>query len=541
MCCWRSSFPTSCAHRCRRDLALQLGSSEIALPAAVAGPIAEQADEPAAEVIDRAVLAERRARRAELGEDAVARRAEAAEQTTATLTAQLSNLEQRLALLSDERAELEAQVAESERRLRAAEQREHAEQQLRIEAQDDLALVRRAGEAEIADLRTRLESVTGRAEELSRDVERARRATAEAERASGALAGERAERERLEQLLDQSRAAAQSELKRLEYELAGRREVHAGILAELAAANAELQRLREQGDAPAPAVSSAAVPADSVLEQRVAALEQRRELAEHDTSLLRGVLDARSTELEQARLELRQQLVDVIAGMREALAGDRSSRLDLERELFARERREAELQRLVAEVLRTSASLRTRFEAEIRELEKRMTDRLVSERADAAEQLEAAQRQIAVLEARVLTADDVRAGRDLTLSLRAEAESLRSELARVRALAEDGAERPAETDAMIGGLDAAASRLREQVAPLEDDLPGEPSLARLTPPASPPEPSPSVAAKADPPAAAVTPAPLAPRASSALAAAGALAATPRSRGRAQRDPQRRDV
>ena len=524
--------PNELRQALERDLALQLGSREISLPAAVAGSI-DDADETTGEVIDRAVLAERRARRAELSEDVVARRAETAERTTATLTAQLGNLEQRLSLAGDERAELEAQIAESERRLRAAEQREHAEQQLRIEAQDDLGLVRRAHEAEIADLRERLESVTRRAEELARDVERARRATAEAvqrgeadrgalrraevaigetvddsaavaelraqtEALDAALAGERDERERLEQLLEQSRTGATAELKRLEHELSARREVHAGILAELAGAHEALRQLRAADGAAPVAMSPSAAPAApadtaielrvAALEQRLAVLEQRRELAVRDTSLLRELLDARTHELERSRMELRQQLLDVITALRPSADSDDGARAELERQLVAREHREAELQRLVADVLRTSASLRTRFEVEIRELEKRMTDRLVSERAEAAEQQEAAQRQIADLQARVLTADDVRAGRDLTFSLRAEAESLRSEIARVRTLTEaqqaPGGVNP--TQAVIGGLDAAASRLREQVVPLGDDVPSEPSLApTLAKPASP--------------------------------------------------------
>ena len=95
------------------------------------------------------LLAERRARRAaESGEVALMRRAEAAEATVQTLERHVASLQQRLREAEEERARidelLEAERAgalEREHELRRVKQREYAEQQLRVEAEERPSLL----------------------------------------------------------------------------------------------------------------------------------------------------------------------------------------------------------------------------------------------------------------------------------------------------------------------------------------------------------------------------------------------------------------
>ena len=75
--------------------------------------------------------------------DALTRRAEAAEATVQTLETHLANLRQQVREATKERAVLaerlaaeQAVVAEREHELRRVKQREYAEQQLRVEAED---------------------------------------------------------------------------------------------------------------------------------------------------------------------------------------------------------------------------------------------------------------------------------------------------------------------------------------------------------------------------------------------------------------------
>jgi chromosome segregation protein len=147
------------------------------------------------------LLAERRARRAaESGEAALTRRAEAAEATMRTLEAHVASLQQRLReaegetrrvseLLEAERASLAGErssLAEHERRAR---QREYAEQQLRVEAEQRCARLERDSGAEIERLGRRAQESERDARALAGRVESVERELAEAEQA---VASERA-------------------------------------------------------------------------------------------------------------------------------------------------------------------------------------------------------------------------------------------------------------------------------------------------------------------------------------------------------------
>ncbi|HEV7584402.1 MAG TPA: hypothetical protein VGO14_01355 [Solirubrobacteraceae bacterium] len=140
------------------------------------------------------LLAERRARRAtETGEPALTRRAEAAEATVQTLEVHVTTLQQRLRDVEEERrshaerAKTErAAVLEREAELRRVKQREYAEQQLRVEAEDRVMSMDRESRAQLHRLNRRLSASEQEARQLSQRLESVQRALAEAEQAAAA-------------------------------------------------------------------------------------------------------------------------------------------------------------------------------------------------------------------------------------------------------------------------------------------------------------------------------------------------------------------
>ena len=356
------AVPNELRSRLGEDIAIQIGPNELPLPGAGTGTLREpdEADDGEAEVIDRAVLAERRARRAELAEDTLTRRAEDAERTKETLEAQLANLEQRLEGARVERDEIEAKVAEAERKLRSAEQREYSEQQRRIEVEDEVERLRRDAEHEAGELRRRLEAANQRAEDLAREVDRARRGIAEALQRSEAdraalrraeeqlaarnervlaaeaaderrghlehaleevesrarelqagLASERVARERADQALADARDEAQAKVTLLEHELATRDALQTRIAEQLQAVREELDHVRAQAREQASSQSGVTQSVNSLqeiadrLKDRIVDLERRKDAAEAELNHTRAILDQRSTELERARIDLK--------------------------------------------------------------------------------------------------------------------------------------------------------------------------------------------------------------------------------------------
>lgn len=166
------------------ELALEVAGTRVRLPS----PREVEGAASPGTVVDRAVLAERRARRAEHAEQANARRAVEAERALASLEAELAKLELRLERAGAERGEIEAELAERDRRLRAASQRAHAEQRLREEAVEEATSRVRRTAAEADDLRGRLTMVEARADALAVEVEDHRRRLAEAQNAAAAAA-----------------------------------------------------------------------------------------------------------------------------------------------------------------------------------------------------------------------------------------------------------------------------------------------------------------------------------------------------------------
>src|SRR5947208_2292877 len=99
---------------------LDLGPVTVRLPPPAPPGEEAEAGEPEGTVVDPAMLAERRARRAEQAEQANAQRAGDAERTAAKLEGELGKLELRLAAATEERARLEERLADRERAVQGA-------------------------------------------------------------------------------------------------------------------------------------------------------------------------------------------------------------------------------------------------------------------------------------------------------------------------------------------------------------------------------------------------------------------------------------
>jgi chromosome segregation ATPase len=106
---------------------------------------------------ERDLLAERRARRAGAGDPELVRRAESAEVRVDALEAHLVDLRRRLAEAVRERERATELLVAHEHELRRVKQREYAEQQLRVEAEDNLTGLRREHRVELDRLHRRVQ------------------------------------------------------------------------------------------------------------------------------------------------------------------------------------------------------------------------------------------------------------------------------------------------------------------------------------------------------------------------------------------------
>ncbi len=157
----------------------------------MSGPDPSPGERPERTVIDRAVLAERRSRRAELGEQMQARRAAEADALAGELSSALSRMERELESAREAPARAEAEVAEHERARRAAEQQAYAERRAGAEIAEEAAQRVRAAETEASRARERAHAARRVARELAQDVVRLRRRVAEAEHAAAAAGASR--------------------------------------------------------------------------------------------------------------------------------------------------------------------------------------------------------------------------------------------------------------------------------------------------------------------------------------------------------------
>jgi hypothetical protein len=110
------------------------------------------------------------ARRARHADPAVIRRAEAAEAVARNLETHLAALEQRIEEVGRERERVAQQLSERETDVRSVKQREYAEQQLRVEAEERSDRLQREMRAQIQELSTRLQETERHVRELSAEL-----------------------------------------------------------------------------------------------------------------------------------------------------------------------------------------------------------------------------------------------------------------------------------------------------------------------------------------------------------------------------------
>src|SRR4051794_19027798 len=243
-------------------------------------------------VIDPHVLATRRARRAEVGEDA-------------SLELRLFEAERRMGEVAAERDALRAQVTGLERDLRGTRQREWAEQQQRLEAQGEAAAAREVAGSQLAQLRERLTEAEAEGATVAAERDRARRALEDEQlRAT-------AERER--------REALEREGLLLRAELARRDDLTAAAADAVAEARRSLAGSRDVEG----------------LEARIAV--ERQEFAARVVAVERAVASVRERLGAAARV-LREKLDverDARAAAEAALGAERTARVAADRELAA--------------------------------------------------------------------------------------------------------------------------------------------------------------------------------------------------------------
>ena len=388
-----------------------------------------QSDEPEdhdSTVVDPAVLAERRARRAEMAEESLADRVRAAEELADQLQQRSGELERELADAARERDELLGRLHTRERSLLSLQQQEESERRRRHEVEVEGDADRRAAEQEISDLRVRVGAAETWAAELSAELARTRE---ELEATRRDIDAERLTREELERDAEQRADRRTQELDErrdgLAAEIAELRAQASGLVAGLA--HEERQRAQAQ-----------------------AQLEAERERAEAQIVLLEHELDRRS-EIHDAVLGQLRALGREVAGVRDGVAQDAQRRAATEETL--------------TEVASTARRLRTDLEA------------LERERDEAAEELQAARTELVRRDGALAQArDEVATVRQQLQAVLAETTNQGAALARAQeALAETRgtlgttAGALAATEDALATARAAAGALQEQVAAEQQD------------------------------------------------------------------------
>jgi hypothetical protein len=316
---WRMTFavPAWIAPYLATRASLQLGGVVVPLPAQVERvPVA---DEP-----EGAGVAGDEARELELLVQAARRRAREAEDRAADLDRRIRELEGELEQAGEEPVRLRAELAERERALRSAEQRAYAEQRLREETQDELAVrIRELGDAEGPP--TELAAAHARVRELEAELTAARRARDEAEHL---VAAARVERERATPRKEEPEAAAEPAAEPAEQEQPPRAEdrVSEGIRGELAVA-------MRTPSAPWPGGPVEPGPAPSALERERAVIAARErpgasEAAVEATASVSEIAETEATAVSPSAAEV--ELAASLVALRKELE-DRRAELDVRR------------------------------------------------------------------------------------------------------------------------------------------------------------------------------------------------------------------
>jgi hypothetical protein len=410
--------------------ALTRGVEPPPVPAAPERP--EEPDEPGGQVIDRAVLAERRARRAEAAEQAQARVAAESLKAVEVLELRSAELERRLEEATAEHEALGARDAE------AAGRRE--------------ALAAALASAAALRSRSREWQLRLRTTEVARAGDSVRLAVLEAERATGAAAIRTALQERsaeLEAARRQIAAHAADLAAATEAATTARSELE-GVDHRFAEARAAWERRREELEASLADVRAQLAAAREQADDLQHLTEDERAAHEH----IRADLDSSAAELRDRVGALEAALAVAEGRIQTAEAALVAAEARLRVESVARSTLEDELDRERAqahtsfedELERERAAMREAFEAE---LERERAAMRASFEADL-------ERERAAM----------RASFDAELERRAAAVPEQLErLAREQAEAAAAHEPAGGADRLVADLDAAADALRRRAAP----------------------------------------------------------------------------
>ena len=416
--------------------------------------------------IEHDLLAQRRARRAaEVSDPALIRRAETAEATVRTLETHLASLQQRLEDTTVEQRRVAEQLADREREVRRVKQREYAEQQLRVEAEERVERLGREKRAEIEELHRRLSVSEQQARELVDQLEDVRRELAEAQQVAAAerVALGRGEQELSDREAELQRRESALEQARVETE---RR---------LAAAREQEQRARD--------LREQAQQSRDLLSTRLASLERRTLEVQEELNNQRAANESSQLTLSRTRAS-NEGLKTIIAELessartlRGAIERERSNlRAEIEQ---INAQHAAQLQRQADEMTREHAAELHRNAQQTIDLQRER------EQQDAryGAQLERMRTRVGELEEELeRTAAELH--RHETLTRATPGEPISSEIA-------ETAEEKRKQE-MADALAAAVERLRAKAAV------GEPALEQPAPPSAPAQPVTPVPAVAPP-------------------------------------------
>ncbi len=344
-------------------------------------------------VIDPEVLAEHRARRAELVEEGLLERAQRAERLVVALELRLAEAEDRSATAQREGGALATDLERAERELTAARQRELAEQRRRVELEGDVGGVVRGLEDESARLRMEHRAAEERAAELTRALVRAHTEV------DGASARAHAARAEAERTLELHRERAGAQITRLQHELVRQATVHDAVGAQIAELRAALETVRARADA---ATTSSDQAAEAV-RARIASLEGKLD----EERRRRAALEARAEGAEAARRLAEAELAErtrVEEPMREALEALHSELVEARLERASGAERAAAVEGLAADLIETAHGLRAGFERELEALAVERDAQIASEREGFAAALAGVEERVAGLRGQLIVA-----------------------------------------------------------------------------------------------------------------------------------------
>ena len=352
---------------------------------------------PADNPIDPAILAERRAKRAEIAEEQLQEQLAQARRDIDRLQGRADALSGELELARERRDETAREIDGLKRDLRYAHQREHSERQLRIETQDVLAEAQRDALGSSDELRAELRDAYQRAEEFERELRHRRR---DADLAQGLIARHEVARARAEQA-----AHGADELRT---ELERRAALQSAFAEQMQGLRDEVEAMRHSFETDQARLTLAqtamrdVMAAAARMRERLEQAELLRAEAQERLTLTREQLDERDAQYARATRELEAATIEA-ASLRAQLHSERertASALDAAdaplRAHFpdqaAVKEQIAALQAMLEEVAAIAADVSARYEREGDRVQARIDserDRHEAERARLAAQLAA--------------------------------------------------------------------------------------------------------------------------------------------------------